>query len=157
MSNKLDKETLDKVREIDGFPIGEENKGTTTKNNSVECVMQPDAIANARELIDKIYVDDQIVDYIVNLVQMTRTPEKVSIELEEFVENGASPRATLALTLCAKANAFLDGRGYVTPQDVKDLAHDVLRHRIATTYEAEAEGKTSDDIVKAILDFVPVP
>jgi MoxR-like ATPase len=145
------------------YPTAEEEReilrrmATTTKNNSVECVMQPDAIANARELIDKIYVDDQIVDYIVNLVQMTRTPEKVSIELEEFVENGASPRATLALTLCAKANAFLDGRGYVTPQDVKDLAHDVLRHRIATTYEAEAEGKTSDDIVKAILDFVPVP
>jgi MoxR-like ATPase len=102
-------------------------------------------------------VDDQIADYIVDLVQITRTPEKVSQELAEFVEYGASPRATLALTLCAKANAFLDGRGYVTPQDVKDLAHDVLRHRIATTYEAEAEGKTSDDIVTAILDFVPVP
>ena len=130
---------------------------TTKQNNAVECVMQPKAIASARELIDKIYVDDQIADYIVDLVQITRTPEKVSQELAEFVEYGASPRATLALTLCAKANAFLDGRGYVTPQDVKDLAHDVLRHRIATTYEAEAEGKTSDDIVTAILDFVPVP
>ena len=130
---------------------------TTTQDNNVECVMQPDAIANARALIDQIYVDDQIANYIVELVQITRTPEKVSEELKEFVENGASPRATLALTLCAKANAFLDGRGYVTPQDVKDLAHDVLRHRIATTYEAEAEGKTSDDVVAAILDFVPVP
>jgi MoxR-like ATPase len=145
------------------YPTAEEEReilrrmATTTQDNTVECVMQPDAIAKARELIDQIYVDDQIVDYIVNLVQMTRTPEKVSEELEEFVENGASPRATLALTLCAKANAFLDGRGYITPQDVKDLAHEVLRHRIATTYEAEAEGKTSDDIVKAILDFVPVP
>jgi MoxR-like ATPase len=130
---------------------------TTTQDNNVECVMQPDAIANARAFIDHIYVDDQIANYIVELVQITRTPEKVSEELKEFVENGASPRATLALTLCAKANAFLDGRGYVTPQDVKDLAHDVLRHRIATTYEAEAEGKTSDDVVAAILDFVPVP
>lgn len=145
------------------YPTAEEERvilrrmATTTQDNTVECVMQPDAIAEARELIDQIYVDDQIADYIVTLVQMTRTPEKVSDELEEFVENGASPRATLALTLCAKANAFLDGRGYVTPQDVKDLAHDVLRHRIATTYEAEAEGKTSDDVVKAILDFVPVP
>ena len=119
--------------------------------------MQPEAIAEARNLIDQIYVDDKIVNYIVQLVQITRTPEKVSQELAEFVEYGASPRATLALTLCAKANAFLDGRGYVTPQDVKDLAHDVLRHRIATTYEAEAEGKTSDDIVAAIVDFVPVP
>jgi MoxR-like ATPase len=130
---------------------------TTKQNHAVECVMQPNTIASARELIDKIYVDDQIADYIVELVQITRTPEKVSHELAEFVEYGASPRATLALTLCAKANAFLDGRGYVTPQDVKDLAHDVLRHRIATTYEAEAEGKTSDDVIKAILDFVPVP
>jgi MoxR-like ATPase len=130
---------------------------TTTQDNSVECVMQPDSIANARTLIDQIYVDDQIANYIVELIQMTRTPEKVSEELAEFVEYGASPRATLALTLCAKANAFLDGRGYVTPQDVKDLAHDVLRHRIATTYEAEAEGKTSDDVIATILDFVPVP
>jgi MoxR-like ATPase len=130
---------------------------TTTQDNEVACVMQPEAIADARKLIDQIYVDEQIANYIVELVQITRTPEKVSEELSEFVEYGASPRATLALTLCAKANAFLDGRGYVTPQDVKDLAHDVLRHRIATSYEAEAEGKTSDDVVATILDFVPVP
>ena len=130
---------------------------TTTQHNNVDCVRQSDDIASARKLIDQIYVDDQIADYIVELVQMSRTPKKVSEELAEFVEYGASPRATLALTLCAKANAFLDGRGYVTPQDVKDLAHDVLRHRIATTYEAEAEGKTSDDVVAAILDFVQVP
>ncbi len=145
------------------YPTAQEEReilrrmATTTQDNTVECVMQSDAITNARELVDQIYVDDQIADYIVELVQMTRTPKKVSQELEEFVENGASPRATLALTLCAKSNAFLDGRGYVTPQDVKDLAHDVLRHRIATTYEAEAEGKTADDVVKAILDFVRVP
>ncbi len=130
---------------------------TTTQSTEVECVMHADSIAAARVLVDQIYIDTQIAKYIVELVQTTRTPEVVSEELAEFVENGASPRATLALTLCAKANAFLDGRGYVTPQDVKDLAHDVLRHRIATTYEAEAEGKTSDDIIKAILDFVPVP
>ncbi len=130
---------------------------TTTQDNTVDCVMQPESIADARSLIDQIYIDNQIADYIVELVQITRTPKKVSEELAEFVEYGASPRATLALTLCAKANAFLDGRGYVTPQDVKDLAHDVLRHRIATTYEAEAEGKTSDDVIATILDFVPVP
>ena len=130
---------------------------TTTQTTSVECVMQPDAIADARNLVDQIYVDDKIANYIVDLVQTSRTTEIVSEELAEFVEYGASPRATLSLTLCAKANAFLDGRGYVVPQDVKDLAHDVLRHRVATTYEAEAEGKTSDDVVAAILDFVPVP
>ena len=130
---------------------------TTKQTTSVKCVMQPDSIAESRSLIDQIYVDEKIAQYIVDLVQTSRTPEVVSEELAEFVEYGASPRATLALTLCAKANAFLEGRGYVVPQDVKDLAHDVLRHRIATTYEAEAEGKTSDDIVSAILDFVPVP
>lgn len=131
--------------------------GTTTPDNSVECVMQSEAIAAARKLVDQIYIDDKIADYIVDLIQITRSPEQVSEELAEFVEYGASPRATLALTLCSKANAFLDGRGYVTPQDVKDLAHDVLRHRVAITYEAEAEGKTSDDVVAAVLDFVPVP
>ncbi len=130
---------------------------TTTQSNDVSSVMESTSIAEARTLVDQIYLDDQIANYIVDLVQTSRTPEKVSIELSEFVENGASPRATLSLTLCAKANAFLDGRGYVTPQDVKDMAYDVLRHRIATTYEAEAEGITSDDIITAILKYIPVP
>jgi len=151
------------MKVVVGYPTCEEEReilkrmATTSQNTTVECVMQPDSISSARKLVDQIYIDEQIVNYIVDLVQMTRTPELVSEELAEFVEYGASPRATLALTLCAKANAFLDGRGYVTPQDVKDLAHDVLRHRVATTYEAEAEGKTSDDVIAKILDFVPVP
>ena len=147
----VDYPTRDEEREILS------RMATTTQSTEVECVMHAESIAAARALVDQVYIDTQIANYIVELVQTTRTPEVVSEELAEFVENGASPRATLALTLCAKANAFLDGRGYVTPQDVKDLAHDVLRHRIATTYEAEAEGKTSDNIIKAILDFVPVP
>ena len=129
----------------------------TSPPNDVECVMQSDSISHARKLVDQIYLDDQIARYIVDIVQATRTPGTVSDELAEFVAFGASPRATLALTLCAKAHAFLDGRGYVVPQDIKDLAHDILRHRIATTYEAEAEEKTSDDIIDAILEFVPVP
>ncbi len=146
-----------------GYPNREEEReilkrmATTSQSTNVQCVMQPESIADARKLVDKIYIDDQIANYIVELIQTTRTAALVSPELDALVENGASPRATLALTLCAKANAFLDCRGYVTPQDVKDMAHDVLRHRIATTYEAEAEGKTSDDIVAAILEFVPVP
>lgn len=145
------------------YPTKEEEReilqrmAKTTQDTSVDCVMQADEIADARALVDQIYVDDNIANYIVELVHTTRTPELVSEKLAEFVEYGASPRATLALTLCAKANAFLDGRGYVIPQDVKDLAHDVLRHRVATTYEAEAEGKTSDDVIAAILDFVKVP
>ena len=147
----VDYPTRDEEREILA------RMATTTQSTEVECVMNAASISAARTLIDQIYIDDKIANYIVELVQMTRTPELVSSELAEYVENGASPRATLALTLCAKANAFLDGRGYVTPQDVKDLAYDVLRHRIATTYEAEAEGKTSDDIITALLDFVPVP
>jgi MoxR-like ATPase len=81
----------------------------------------------------------------------------ISPELASLVEFGASPRATLALTLAAKAEAFLDGRGYVVPQDVKNLAMDVLRHRVATTYEAEAEEKTSEDVIRAVLDHVAVP
>ena len=151
------------LKVIVDYPTKEEEReilqrmAKTTQDTSVDCVMQADAIAHARALVDQIYVDDNIADYIVELVHTTRTPEIVSEELAEFVEYGASPRATLALTLCAKANAFLDGRGYVIPQDVKDLAHDVLRHRVATTYEAEAEGKTSDDIIAEILDFVKVP
>jgi MoxR-like ATPase len=147
----VDYPTRDEEREILA------RMATTTQSTEVECVMDAASISAARTLIDQIYIDEKIANYIVDLVQMTRTPELVTGELAEYVENGASPRATLALTLCAKANAFLDGRGYVTPQDVKDLAYDVLRHRIATTYEAEAEGKTSDDIITAILDFVPVP
>ncbi|MDP7008723.1 MAG: MoxR family ATPase [Phycisphaerales bacterium] len=130
---------------------------TTTQSTNVSCVMQPESIAKARALVDQVYVDEKIEKYIVEIIQTSRTPEIVSEELAEFVEYGASPRATLSLTLCAKANAFLEGRGYVVPQDVKDLAHDVLRHRIATTYEAEAEGRTSDDVVTSILEFVPVP
>ena len=147
----VDYPTRDEEREI------LKRMATTTQSNDVSSVMESTSIAEARTLVDQIYLDDQIANYIVDLVQTSRTPEKVSIELSEFVENGASPRATLSLTLCAKANAFLDGRGYVTPQDVKDMAYDVLRHRIATTYEAEAEGITSDDIITAILKYIPVP
>jgi len=120
-------------------------------------VMTPQDILDARRIVDSIYMDEKIARYIVDLVYATREPERFGAELANLVEFGASPRATLALSLCAKANAFLDGRGYVVPQDVKELAPDVLRHRIATTYEAEAEEKTSDDIIQTILQQVRVP
>ena len=145
------------------YPTHEEEReilnrmAKTSSNTDVDCVMHAESIAHARKLVDQIYVDDNIADYIVNIVQTTRTPEQVSDDFAVFVENGASPRATLALTLCAKANAFLEGRGYVIPQDVKDLAHDVLRHRITTSYEAEAEGVTADNIISSILNYVKVP
>ena len=123
-------------------------------------VMEPKAIADARSLVDEIYMDDKIKDYIVDLVLTTREPGGpggLLPDLAELIQYGASPRATIYLTLGAKANAFLDGRGYAIPQDVKDVAMDVLRHRIILTYEAEAEEKTSQDIIKTILDHVPVP
>ena len=92
-----------------------------------------------------------------NLVVATRDPGSVKIPAKDLIQYGASPRATIALTIASRAKAFLDGRGYVTPQDVKDVALDVLRHRIGLSYEAEALEKTSDDIVKLLLEHVPVP
>ena len=130
---------------------------STQAPKRVDPVMSPADILAARKLVDEIYMDEKIAQYIVDLVYATREPEKHGAGLANLVEYGASPRATLALSLCAKANAFLDGRGYVVPQDVKDLAMDVLRHRVATTYEAEAEEKTSVDIINTILEQVRVP
>ena len=114
-------------------------------------------ILAARDVINAIYLDDKVKDYIVDLVCATRNPAHYHIDLQGLIQLGASPRATIALTLCAKAHAFLRGRGYVTPQDVKSIALDVLRHRVAITYEAEAEDKTSEIILQKILDELPVP
>jgi MoxR-like ATPase len=130
---------------------------TTGEPPVVTAVMKPEDILAARKVVDSIYLDEKVAKYIVDIVFATREPELISPELGALVEFGASPRATLALSLAAKAEAFLDGRGYVVPQDVKNLAMDVLRHRVATTYEAEAEEKTSEDVIQAVLDHVPVP
>jgi MoxR-like ATPase len=121
-------------------------------------VAEPERVLAARAVLDEIYMDDKIKDYIVALVHATRRPREFAInEIAEWIEYGASPRATIYLTTGAKAIAFLAGRGYVTPQDVKDIAPDVLRHRIIISYEAEAEEKTSDDVVRYVLDHVEVP
>ncbi len=130
---------------------------TTTPQTSVEPVMSPEDITRARQAVDDIYIDDKIKDYIVSLVFATRDPAAYQLDLKGLIQYGASPRATLMLTLGAKANAFLAGRGFVTPQDVKDVAPAVLRHRVIVSYEAEAEEQTSDDLVKIILDHVAVP
>jgi MoxR-like ATPase len=114
-------------------------------------------ILQARALVDQIYLDDKIKEYVVNLVFATREPETFQLALGPLIEYGASPRATLYLTLAAKAHAFLQGRGYVTPQDVKSIAPDVLRHRLIVTYEAEAEDIDAEEVVKRVLDGVPVP
>ncbi len=129
----------------------------TNIGSSVQAVMGPQDIVRARHVLDEIYIDNKIKDYIVSLVVATRDPSAVRPELKPLIQYGASPRATIMLTLGAKAGAFLAGRGFVTPQDVKDIAPAVLRHRVIVTYEAEAEEQSSDDIVRTILDHVPVP
>jgi MoxR-like ATPase len=120
-------------------------------------VVNPKQILTAREVINDIYVDDKVKDYIVDLVCATRDPAQYKIQLQGMIQLGASPRATIALTLAAKAYAFLKGRGYVTPQDVKSIGMDVLRHRVSITYEAEAEEKTSETIIQKLFDELPVP
>lgn len=129
----------------------------TRPDLTVTPVMTPADIAAARRALDDIYIDDKIKDYIVSLVFATRDPGEFKLDLKHFIQYGASPRATIMLALGAKACAFLAGRGFVTPQDVKDIAPPVLRHRVIVSYEAEAEDQTSDDIIKTILDHVPVP
>ena len=114
-------------------------------------------IIASREVINTIYMDEKIRDYIVSLVYSTRDPQSFSLDLQEYIDTGASPRATINLKLVARSLAFLAGRGYVTPDDVKDAAMDVMRHRIRISYEAEAEGVASEDIIRKILDTVPVP
>jgi len=124
---------------------------------TVNPVLDPAHILEARRVADTIYVDDKVKDYIVEIVWATREPEAYKLDLKPFIRYGASPRATIYLTLAAKACAFLAGRGYVTPQDVKNIGMDVLRHRVVVSYEAEAENMRSEDIVGRIFDTIPVP
>ena len=146
-----------------GYPNREEEKEIMRRMASgepitVQQVATPAAILEARRHIAAMYMDERIVDYIVDIVLATRAPAEAGMkELMPLVEFGASPRATIALAQASRAHAFLRGRGYVTPDDVKAIAPDVLRHRILTTYEAEAEEVTSDDIVKRILATVEAP
>jgi MoxR-like ATPase len=123
----------------------------------VDPVLTPADFIRLRELADEIFMDEKIEEYIVNLVLATRTPEVYKLDLKGLILYGASPRATIYLTMASKAQALLQGRGYVTPQDVKSVGMDVLRHRVILTYEAEAEEKTSADILKQVFDTVEVP
>ncbi len=120
-------------------------------------VVTAEDIIRARRVVNTIYVDDKVKDYIVDIVLATRDPQAHGVDLNGYIQYGASPRATINLTIAARASAFLQGRGYVTPQDVKDLALDVLRHRVMVSYEAEAENITAEDIVQKILETLPVP
>jgi len=129
----------------------------SSANNTVSPVLKPDDITRLRLLTDEIYMDEKLEEYIVNLVECTRNPEAYKLDIGEYIRYGASPRATIFLAMAARAQALLRGRGYVTPQDVKSIAQDVLRHRVIPTYEAEADEKTAEDLVAQILDTVDVP
>ena len=146
-----------------GYPSRDEEKEIMRRMASgapiaIEHVASPEAILDARHRISELYMDERIVDYIVDIVHATRRPAEAGLkDLVALVEFGASPRATIALAQASRAHAFLRGRTYVTPDDVKAIAPDVLRHRVLTTYEAEAENCTSDDIVTRILAAVETP
>ncbi len=131
---------------------------STGKAIQVKPVINADRILKLREVVSSIYIDEKIKDYILDLVFATRNPEQYKLEaLKPLIAYGASPRASIMLTLAAKAHAFLRGRGYVTPDDIKQIGMDVLRHRVIVTYEAEAEEMRSEDIVTKIFDQVEVP
>jgi MoxR-like ATPase len=129
----------------------------TSPTADVKPVVSLAEIMAARKLVDEIHVDDKIRDYIVHLVFATRDPQKYKLDLKHFIQFGASPRATIFLTVASKAWALLQGRSYVTPEDVKSIGLDVLRHRVILTYEAEAQGVTTDDIARKVFNAVPVP
>lgn len=130
----------------------------TDKKISVSAVVEPDDILKARKVVDEIYIDERIEKYIVDIVFATRDPAAYRLkDLVGLIQYGASPRASIYLSVAAKAYAFLQGRGYVVPQDIKTIGLDVLRHRIIPSYEAEAEDKTSEDIIKKVFEEVRVP
>ncbi len=131
---------------------------TVGKPIQVDKVISPADIVKARKVVSEIYVDDKVKEYIINIVFATREPEKYGLsEIKNLIAYGASPRATIYLNIAAKAHAFIRGRGYITPEDIKAIGPDVLRHRVIVTYEAEAEEKTSDEIVKKVFDTIEVP
>jgi MoxR-like ATPase len=152
------------LKVIVDYPAKEHEKeivrlmAATASRPAVRRVATPGQVLEARKLLDLVYVDEKILDYVVELVFATRRPADVGLkELKPLILYGASPRASIALTRAARARAFLEGRGYVTPEDVKSVGADVLRHRVITTFEAEAEGLTSEHVIRKVFDAVRVP
>jgi len=129
----------------------------TSPEMGVKAVIPLEEILRTRKLVDQIHVEDKVRDYIVHLVFATRKPEQYKLDFKHFIQFGASPRATIFLTLAARAWALLQGRAFVTPEDVKSIGPDVLRHRIILTYEAEAQAVTTDAIIQKIFNAVPIP
>ena len=146
-----------------GYPTLEEERrilDRMARSNTeipVNAVLHPDELLQARQIVDEIYLDEKIKDYILSIVFATREPEQYNLDIADYIQYGASPRATIYLTMGARAHAFMQGRGYVTPQDVKSIAADVLRHRVIVSYEAEADELTSEDLIEKILSEIPVP
>ncbi|MFQ6610004.1 MAG: AAA family ATPase [Fidelibacterota bacterium] len=135
-----------------------QSMGTIAENPTMEPVIKPQDILNARKLVDQIHMAENIQKYIVSLTFATRDPESAGIkEMKGFIEYGVSPRATIFMAIAAKASAFLSHRGYVIPEDVRQVGRAILRHRIILTYEAEAENITSEDIITRIFESVPTP
>ncbi|NQT23627.1 MAG: AAA family ATPase [Candidatus Omnitrophica bacterium] len=130
----------------------------TDKKIEATPVAGPEDIIKARGIVDEIYLDDKLKKYIIDIVFSTRYPDKYKIpELKDMIQLGSSPRASIYLIIASKAHAFIRGRGYVTPEDIKSIGYDVLRHRIMPSYEAEAEDVTSENMIKTIFDKVPIP
>lgn len=144
-----------------GYPNKQEEKEIVLRAVSgfpeITPVVTVDEILSARELVREIHIDDRLINYIVDIVFATRESKQYQLDLSSLIQVGASPRSTISLMFASKALAFLNGRGYVTPHDIKSIAPDVLRHRIILTYEAEAEELTTDDVIERILNNVEVP
>jgi MoxR-like ATPase len=152
---------LFKVR-VDYPTLAEErtilNRMSGASSPKAQKVCPPEAILGARQICSKIYMDERVKDYILGIVFATRFPEKSGVpEMKKMIQVGASPRATIALAKASRANAFIRHRGFVTPEDVKSIAYDVLRHRILLTFEADADGVTTDAVIQKILEKVQVP
>ena len=134
-----------------------ERMARTTKATDIVPVITPLEILEVRKVVDQVYMDPKIKDYIVNLVMATREPAQYNLDLADYIEYGVSPRATINLAIAAKAFAFIQGRGYVVPNDIKSIGPDILRHRIIVTYEAEASEVSVEDLIQRIFDGVEVP
>lgn len=134
-----------------------ERMGCFSPASDIKPIMDLDSLAKMRKMMDSIYIEEKVIDYLLHIVESTRHPESFSVPITKLLEYGASPRGSLSLKLAAKAKAFLQGRLFVVPQDIKDVAHAVLRHRIKLSYEAEAENLNPDDIIDKILHTLPVP
>lgn len=131
--------------------------GTLEKKPQASQMLTAEDILVARQVVNTIYIDEKVIEYILNIVFSTRQPVQYGLKIARFLQFGGSPRATLAFKMAAKAKAFLAGRTYVTPHDIKGIAYHILRHRLRRSYEAEAEGITADDMITEILNTIPVP